>query len=423
MKENALVIGLGISGRAALQFLLKGGYSVSGVDVKNLSADPEIEKLRSSGVEIFSEKEFPSNAEFSLAVVSPGLSFTNPIIQLMLEKQVKIVSEVELGFSGNRQKTVAITGTNGKTTVTSLVEHVLNSSGRKAKAIGNIGFPVTGYFLNPDPDEILVVELSSYQLETVNFGGFDAAVLLNITPDHLDRYDDFTQYAKAKANVALCLKSGGELYVDSETAARFSSFFIHPFKVIEEEAGSLPGLPSMPRHDEFNALAAFALCRTFGVSSDEFLKGLASFKKPAHRIEFIREIRGVAYYDDSKGTNVDAVIQAVRSMKGEVVLIAGGVDKGSSYLPWKEAFTGKVKKLLLMGQAALKIYEELSLFFNVEIVDSLECAVARASEAASEGDAVLLSPGCSSFDMFVDYAHRGREFQKFVGLLDRRESK
>lgn len=411
MEKTALVVGLGVSGKAALHFLRHLGYQVAGVDKKDLRKDPSL-----VGIEVFTEKEFPREKIFSRVVVSPGISLEHPIVKESIIKGSQVTGEVELGFPCNKQKAIAITGTNGKTTVTYLVEHILKSCGKKARAIGNVGFSVTQYFLNPDFEEILVVELSSYQLETLKHPFFDAAVVLNITPDHLDRYDDFSHYAKAKSRIQHCLKEDGELYLQERVFSEFGAFFDKPFHVFDED-GQLE-LSGLANHDRDNALAAWALCNKMGVSREAFMQALKTFVKPAHRIEFIRQVRGVNYYDDSKGTNIDATIQAVKTMQGPVVLIAGGVDKGSSYKPWLEVFSGRVKQVFVLGEAAGKIYAELSLFFNVKIVDSLECAVKEASKVALEGDAVLLSPGCSSFDMFRDYAHRGREFQRFVSLLD-----
>ncbi|MES2198555.1 MAG: UDP-N-acetylmuramoyl-L-alanine--D-glutamate ligase [Chlamydiota bacterium] len=411
MQKTALVVGLGVSGKAALHFLRHLGYQITGVDKKDLKQD-----LGLVGVEVFTEEEFPIEREFTCVVVSPGISFEHAIIKQALARGSQVMGEVELGFQYSKQKAIAITGTNGKTTVTSLVEHVLRLSGEKVKAIGNIGFAVTQYFLNPDLEEILVVELSSYQLETLEHPFFDAAVLLNITPDHLDRYDSFSHYAKTKARIQGCLKEGGELYLQEQVADEFSSFFTSSYQILGKDKQL--ELENLAEHERCNILAAWALCQKMGISAARFMEGLQTFKKPSHRIEFVCQIKGVDYYDDSKGTNIDATIQAVKTMKGPVILIAGGVDKGSSYTFWKEVFLGKVKQVFVLGEAAEKIYAELSLFLNVKIVDSLERAVQEASRVALEGDTVLLSPGCSSFDMFRDYAHRGREFQKFVALLD-----
>ncbi len=402
MKRKALVIGLGISGKSASKFLLSLGYEVYGVDQK----EERVLEALSSGVKRLIE---PDLKGFFLVVISPGVPPTHPLIQQAILDGIDVVGEVELAFRYMKQRSVGITGTNGKTTVTLLVEHVLCSAGMKAKAIGNIGLPLTSYVEKVDFDEIAVIELSSYQLETLKSGYLDAAVILNITPDHLDRYSSLQEYAKTKISIERCIKPEGHLYVYEDVAEEYGSFFSFHFTSFGK------GLTS---HDLINVKAAELLCSSLGVSHEMFLKGLKTFKKPSHRIELIRELSQVSYYDDSKGTNVDAVIKAVSSMTGPTILIAGGVDKGSSYLPWKEAFQGKVKHLFLIGESALKIEEELGLFFNVQIVDSLANAVQSASSVAMPGDCVLLSPGCSSFDMFRDYVHRGEEFQRFVCLLE-----
>ncbi len=426
MQKKALVVGLGVSGKSALMFLKHLGFEVVCFDVKESLGLFE-------GSLVFSSIEPLLNFSFSLVVLSPGVSLEHPLVQHFLLQGVEVIGEAELAFSHFKGKAVAITGTNGKTTVTLLVEHVLKTSGRKAKALGNVGEPLAECLLREDPEEIIVAELSSYQLETLKTPVFTAAVILNITPDHLDRYQNMLAYASAKARLQHCVAEGGAFYVFEEVIDEFSELFSTSFYSIgtrnssflqvEEHVICSLGEPiftlpceykKLGKHDRLNALAAWALCSCLGVTQDEFLFALKSFKKPAHRIEFVATIDGVDFYDDSKGTNVDAVIKSVLTMKGPVVLIAGGVDKGSSYLPWKDSFKDKVKAIFVLGEASKKIEKELSLFFNVKIVDSLGEAVQKAKELACEGDSVLLSPGCSSFDMFRDYAHRGNEFQKFV---------
>lgn len=440
MKKRALVLGLGLSGKSAIKLLISQGYEVVGVDRKDFAKDEAVHLLISQGVQIFREDEFIEETFFSLVIVSPGISLNHPLVCINLQKGSRVMGEVDFALQYLQQKAVAITGTNGKTTVTLLVEHVLKEAGLKARAVGNVGASLAEYCLNPDPEEILVVELSSYQLESLDLPVFEAAVLLNITPDHLDRYTDLNAYAQAKARLQYCLTATGSLYLNEQVIAEFSPLFLTDFFslgwsnscnfYVEEgklwqEQNCIFQFPEsyslLGKHDYMNAAAAWLLCQKMGVSSELFIKALKTFAKPSHRIEFVKQVRGVSYYDDSKGTNIDAVIQAVSSLNSCLVLIAGGVDKGSSYLPWKEAFQGKVKKIFVLGQAATKISQELALFFNVEIVDSMEQAVLKAAGSADKGESVLLSPGCSSFDMFTDYAHRGREFQRCVQLLEEGE--
>jgi UDP-N-acetylmuramoylalanine--D-glutamate ligase len=287
--------------------------------------------------------------------------------------------------------------------------------------------------------EVFVVELSSFQLETLQAPFLDSAVLLNITPDHLDRYSSMEDYACAKLRIADLIKAHGKFFVENECFKQFSHLFktnhLHRYGYTTQcdlycdtKEVSLYGklafeLPIELRgrisHDVENMMASFALCSEMGVSTEAFLAALKTFKKPAHRIEFIRDLSGVRFYDDSKGTNIDAVVRAVDYVEGQIILIVGGVDKGAPYTPWIDAFGTKVKSICAIGQSAEKIYSELNPYISVEKFTSLEDAVVHAASIAREGDAVLLSPGCSSFDMFKDYAHRGEEFQRIVNALYR----
>ncbi len=412
----ALVLGLGVSGRSAAERLLRQGHAVIGVDDK-VGAD-SLKDLISKGMKRVVNDEEIDWSQIFLMVVSPGISPKHRLYQNAIAHGVEVTGEAELSLRGLKQPIVAITGTNGKTTVTLLVEHILNVSGVKAKALGNVGTPLSAY--ESDPDEVLVVELSSFQLETLSTLSFDAAVLLNITPDHLDRYASMEDYAKSKCHLQSLVKPQAPFFVCSQVVETFGSCLKSGYQLCERESieSFLPlKYRELGKHEWDNAAAAWALCKQFGISQKQFCQGLESFQKPHHRIEFAGSIDGVLFYDDSKGTNIDAVIQAVNAMKGPVILIAGGVDKGASYLLWKEIFQGKVKRIVALGQAAPKIYEELNPYFEMEIVDSLSCAVETAHSHAVRGDHILLSPGCSSYDMFRDYVHRGEEFQRKVQHL------
>lgn len=387
--KKVLVIGLGKSGLSALQLLNEQGKEGIGYDDAH-AHNPDIDWVQIGQV-----------------VVSPGVPPEHPLYQKALSLQIEVIGEAELALRSVKQSAVAITGTNGKTTVTLLTEHILKKAGIPARAVGNVGEPLS--MMRGSPEEVLVVELSSFQIETLRARVFDAAVLLNITPDHLDRYSDMRAYARAKCALEQCLKEGAPFFVQDGVLQEYGDLFTQPKKQMP-----VLTLPDMPRHDRENALAAYALCRCFGVSEAPFLHALSTFQKPAHRIEFVSEIDGICYYDDSKGTNIDAVIQAVHAMRGAVILIVGGVDKGASYLPWAHSFKGRVKQILALGQAARKIAEELEPFFALQVVSSLREAVERARQIAVSGDAVLLSPGCSSYDMFRDYVQRGEEFKRYV---------
>jgi len=438
--KRALVVGLGISGLAASELLIRDGYEVIGVDKRSetLKLLPEVQRLAALGLHIQSENSIDL-ANYQMMIVSPGIPPTHFLYQEASKRGIEILGEAQFALRRTRQPCIGITGTNGKTTATLLIEHILRSAGKKAKALGNIGQSLTSYFLNPDPDEIIVAELSSYQLETLHAPVIDAGIILNITPDHLDRYSNIAEYARAKCRIQLSLKPNSTFYVHANVLREYRDmllpdrlstfgfdrealFYVDGFRA-EKRGKSEPQiayeLPASLRgkwsiHDCENASAAWLLTQSFGVTIEQFIQALVSFNKPSHRIEHVANISGVDYYDDSKGTNIDAVIKAVNAMKGQVVLIAGGVDKGTSYEAWRNVFLGKVKKILAIGEARNKIAQETSSFCEVEIVDRLEEAVIKAAACAQEGECVLLSPGCASYDMFHDYAHRGEEFKRFV---------
>lgn len=434
--RHALVVGLGISGKSAAEFLLSYGVRVHGVDryARAMSSDSAIQQLMQRGLTIQSDSDLKELDSYDLIVVSPGVPPTHPLLLQAAHKGIEVCGEIELGCRFAKNRIVGITGTNGKTTVTLLITHVLNKTGKRARAVGNVGTPLTRELLTAPPDEILVLELSSYQLETLNQRVLDAGAILNITPDHLERYGSMTAYAAAKFKIGDCLKSGAPLYLEHKSAEAFP--FAHPSIPIkrygyasdielfcdltaifegDKRLFELPKpLQGRQSHDVENLMAAYGICMELDVDANAFVEAIKSFKKPSHRIEFIRSVDGVSYYDDSKGTNIDAVIRAVESLPGEIILIAGGVDKGSPYTPWTQCFTKKVKLICAIGQSADKIHEQISPTIPVEIYSSLEAAVQAAKNAASPGDNVLLSPGCSSFDMFRDYAHRGEVFQRAV---------
>lgn len=436
---KVLVVGLGISGRSAAAFLLHRGFSIRGVDrdVNMLNTNPEIQLLKKQGLHVSHEDEISDVKEYDLVVVSPGIPQDHRLYLKAIQHGVDVCGEIELGCRLVKNKMIGITGTNGKTTVTLLVAHALNSTGIKAKALGNVGVPLTKELIDVDPAEVLVVELSSYQLETMYQHVLDVAVLLNITPDHLDRYGSMDEYAKAKFIIGRCMKSSGKLFVEERAWKEYGRHYagkpvstygyttqstvytdLQSIYIHGKNQLILPSkYAGRASHDLENIMASFAICHEMGVSATQFLAALESFKKPSHRIEWVREKDGVDYYDDSKGTNIDATIRAVQTMPGPVVLIAGGVDKGSPYTPWVEAFANKVKCVCAIGQAADKIKCDLAGSVAVQLCRDLDEAVNVASGQAQAGDSVLLSPGCSSFDMFRDYAHRGDEFQRVVRKL------
>lgn len=433
--KRALVLGLGISGEGAIEFLLSQGMEVVGVDAN----EQAVLRAQKKGFNAQLDSSLGDAAGFDLVVTSPGWNPKQLLYKSALEKGIELIGETELALRHLKQPCLAITGTNGKTTVTLLCEHVLNASGIKARALGNVGSALCRYALHPNQDEVIVTELSSYQLETMQSSVFDGGVILNITPDHLDRYDSMHDYAKAKCHLAKCLKREAPLFVHEESLREFgallpegmstsygslptSSLWTDKQKIVfkGKEVALPESFAALGLHESENAAAAFALCSLYGVTPEQFSAALKNFRKPSHRIEFVKTINGISYYDDSKGTNIDAVLRAVEAMSGRVILVAGGVDKGSSYSPWISPFRNKVMGIAVIGQAADKMCHELGDAFKVEKHSSLEEAVQWAASLAQAGDTVLLSPGCASFDQFRDYVHRGEEFKRIVNLIERR---
>lgn len=409
-----LIVGMGRSGCGAAQLLLSRGAHVTGCDARmeSLLQTPAMESLIARGLIAVPESsiDIKNLALYDTIISSPGISPAHPILSAAREQNIRCMGEMELALRSihPNQRLLGITGTNGKTTVTLMVTHVLNACGITARAVGNVGVALCGEIDTAAPTDVLVVELSSYQLEPIQLPVLDAAVILNITPDHIDRHGSMLGYAQAKFQIGRCLKPAGRLFVQADVAADFPGL-----------TADLPveSYPADASHDVENARAAQLLCATLGVTASQFQQAVASFCKPAHRIEFVLRHGDVDFYNDSKGTNLDAVDRAVRAMRGPVVLIAGGVDKGFSYRAWLPTFRDKVRAIHAIGQAAPKLQQELSEVAPVRLAASLQEAVANAAADAQPGDSVLLSPGCASFDMFRDYAHRGDEFKKIVKEL------
>lgn len=441
--KKALVLGLGISGRSAVELLLHNSVNVvafddglAKIDIKLLSP------LLAKGLIIKETIDF-NMGQFDFVVVSPGIPQTHPLYQSAKSLGLKIIGEIELAcqfLKTKNQPIIGITGTNGKTTVTLLIEHILNFAGKPAKALGNMGIPLSSECLKNDlTSQVYVVELSSYQLETLETKVLDLGIILNVTPDHLDRYRSMHDYALAKFLMQNCLKDNGKLWIENNCYNNYGylltnncttqiygfnsncnlysdarSIYFNGFDEIKCPKGF-----EKKSHDLENILAAYGVCRELGVEPKDIIDAIECFKKPAHRIEFVKKIKNVSYYDDSKGTNIDAVIRAVESLNGDIVLIAGGVDKGSSYTPWIEAFANRVKCICAIGAASNKIKNELSHKIPVHQFETLENAIKYAANKAQGGDNVLLSPGCASFDMFRDYAHRGDEFKRIVNEFEK----
>jgi len=398
---KVLIIGMGKSGRGAARLMLKAGHEVVGIDQNPFNMD---------GVRLAFSGE-----TFDLAILSPGV----PPDAFAAMWKCEVIGEAELAFRFMKNRCIAVTGTNGKTTLTLLITHVLNHAGIKARCLGNIGESLTEYLLDPDPKEVIVAELSSFQLETMTTPAFECGVLLNITPDHLDRYPSFQAYAQTKCRLGELVS--GKLVISKEVEKEFGSF-LPRVKLETLNMDSYLQLTKKGRYlnkvGKDKACYAFAICKKFGVSWEVFEDACKTFQKPRHRLEWIHEIAGVRFYNDSKGTNVEATLYATRQVKGSIHLIAGGKSKHVSFAKWKQAFPGKVRGIFAIGETAEQIEKELNGAVSVKCFQSLQEAVRAAFTEAKKGEAIVLSPGCASFDLFSSYEERGEKFEECVFELE-----
>lgn len=354
-----------------------------------------------------------------LVVKSPGIASTHAWVVEAKKRNINVIGEIELAAQQLKEKIViGITGSNGKTSTTLFTTHLLQSCGFSAVAAGNVGVPLISVV--DDRAEILVVELSSFQLEDVQTPFLDSAVILNITPNHLDRYSSFEQYVEAKFRMQSCLKVGGTFYLAEEIINNFGNFLMPYWKEKVETIfplGYRDGKSGISTHEFENICVAFTLCQRFGIDEASVWEAVATFAKPPHRLEFVCQISGVSFINDSKATSVDALRKAIEAMQMPVVLIAGGVDKGGKFKELGSLFKKKVLKIFAIGEAAGRIQKELSTAVDVEKSSSLEKAVRDAFREAEKGDAILLSPACSSFDQFPNYEQRGVAFLEIVEKL------
>jgi UDP-N-acetylmuramoylalanine--D-glutamate ligase len=356
-----------------------------------------------------------------------------------------IIGELELGAEYLQGEVVAITGSNGKTTTTTLVGEILKAAGRPTLVGGNIGLPVTAMVDESTAETWSVIEVSSFQLETVETFKPRIAMVLNITPDHLDRHGTFEAYAAAKARITEFQTADDFLVLNAEdvttqkiaakTKAQIFWFsakrqikqgaFVHGesiFFAAKEGATPEPVMPVAEitlagAHNVENVLAAVCAARLAGVASETIRAAVAAFKAVEHRLEFVREVAGVRYYNDSKATNVDATMKAIEAFAGGVQLILGGKDKDSDYTTLAALVRERVKTVITIGSAAQKIEHQLAGVVKIERAETLECAVALAQTIAAPGDTVLLAPACASFDQFKNYEERGSVFKQLVAAL------
>ena len=439
--KKVLVVGLARTGRDCARFLVEHGARVLVTDLRSeQELKQELEALKEFSIEYRLGGEDAASVEgFDLVVPSPGVPQNNVLLQAAQRREIPIVSEIELAFRFLHAPLIAITGTNGKSTTTTLVGEIFRAAGKKVFVGGNLGTPMIDFV--SEAWEWGVAEISSFQLEWVQEFRPKIAVLLNLTEDHLDRYPDFAAYCRAKENIFGAQQPEDFAVLNREDPlvwrmkerirARVVSFgfaevddgvFATATEVVRrsgstEQRFPLKKVKIQGVHNVENIMASVAVAVTAGIDRDTIQRVLETFAGLEHRLEFVREKNGVRYYNDSKGTNVGAVVKSLASFSGPVILIAGGVDKGGSYAALNQEVKTKVRRLVLFGAARDVIAGALGNLAETVIVDNLEAAVRDAAAHAHPGDVVLLSPACSSFDMFRNYAERGRAFKNLVQAL------
>ncbi len=447
-EKRYLVAGTGKSGAAAAGLLKKQQMDVTLYDGnENLNIQgfyekhPELNDVKILLGELSAEEM----KGFDILVLSPGIPTDIPMVENMRNLGITVWGEVELAYAFSKGKVLAVTGTNGKTTTTSLLGEIMKSSFSDVKVVGNIGIPYTSVALDTREDTVTVAEISSFQLETIENFAPKVTAILNITPDHLNRHYTMENYTAVKESITknqgrdgICvlnyedevLRKFGEslplkvIYFSSRRELEEGLFYKDDCIYLAQEGKVTKILPVkelnlLGRHNYENVMAAAAMALGFGVDLEKIRKVLCNFQAVEHRIEYVTEKRGVKFYNDSKGTNPDAAIQGIRAMVRPTFLIGGGYDKQSAYGEWIDAFEGKVKELVLIGQTREAIAETARKhgFTNIILKDTLEEAVKLCYEHAKSGDAVLLSPACASWGMFTDYEERGRVFKEIVNSL------
>nr|WP_294491290.1 UDP-N-acetylmuramoyl-L-alanine--D-glutamate ligase [uncultured Mediterraneibacter sp.] len=443
--KKVLVFGSGISGEAAAALLYDQGADVLLYDGNEKLDVEKIRKKIPAGAEIVLGA-FPEEIldEISLVVMSPGVPTDLPVVEKMKNLSIPVWGEIELAYTYAKGDVLAITGTNGKTTTTTLLGEIMNRAADSVFVVGNIGTPYTGIASHTDENSVIVAEVSSFQLETIHAFRPRVSAILNITPDHLNRHHTMEAYIAAKERIAENQTSGDYCVLNYEdevlrgfgesTAAQvlyFSSrrklnrgVYLDGDSIIcciDEPVVvcKTKELQILGTHNYENVMAAVAMAYAYGVPIDTIREALRAFRGVEHRIEYVAEKNGVAYYNDSKGTNPDAAIRGIQAMNRPTILIGGGYDKDSSYDEWIRAFDGKVKKLVLLGATRQKIAETAGKlgFTDIVMADTFEEAFEKCVEYAVPGDAVLLSPACASWGMFKNYEERGDKFKELVEQL------
>jgi len=444
--KRMLVVGLARTGVATALFCAARGARVTATDTRTeKELGDAVAPLRTAGVALElggHRQELILDAD--VIIPSPGVPADAPLLQFARAKGVTIWSEIELAGRFLKGRLIGITGSNGKTTTTSLIEHILRNAGFSTVLAGNIGTPLISCVEKTSENTITVAELSSFQLELIEKFRPNISVFLNLTPDHLDRHHTLESYGTAKARIfenqtesdsavlnaddpgtTLYAPAKPQVYWFSRNQRVAQGAFVKESEILfrregaEETILKLADIPLAGAHNVENVLAAAAATRLAGAEPAAIAKGVRSFAGVEHRLEFVAEIGGVRFYNDSKATNVDATLKALDAFPGRILIILGGKDKGSDYTVLQAPLREKAILALLIGAAADKIEKQIAGSVAIEQAGTLERAVETAAHAARPGDVVLLAPACASFDQFQNFEHRGRVFKELVHQLER----
>jgi UDP-N-acetylmuramoylalanine--D-glutamate ligase len=434
--QNVAVLGAGLSGTAAALLLKAEGADVTVLDSaeeKNLLKST-LDNLREQGVRVIAGPAADADAtSYHFVVLSPGIDPLSPLAQNFSERKIEIIGELELGWRSCELPVIAVTGTNGKTTTTELLAQMLNACGQRTVACGNIGKPLCEVVRRQKDFDVLTVEVSSFQLETIQTFRPAVALWLNFAPDHLDRYRSVWEYREAKLRIFENQTADDIAIINAVENLRnlrarkitFSAYIDRAdFRLVEgsivyenEVVLRLADTKLRGSHNIENLMATLAAGRARGLSFAQMVPPLSSYQPRPHRCEFVRQVAEVEYVNDSKATNLDAVEKALAAQTKPVILIAGGKDKGFNFEPLRPLVKEKVKAVVLIGEMAERIARDWEGAVPCQMASSLADAVERAHAAARPGDVVLFSPGTSSFDMFKSYADRGDQFRTLVHAL------
>ena len=414
MSQKVLVAGTGISGISAAKLLLAQGGEVVLYDGNEKLSEEKLKAKFDEGAKVtivLGELKKTDLMGVELCVISPGIPLEAPFVAVIDEAKIPIWSEIELAYHCSKGKLAAITGTNGKTTTTALTGEIMRKFYKSVFVVGNIGDPYTAHALETTDESVTVAEVSSFQLETIMDFHPNVSAITNITPDHLDRHKTMECYIQVKEGITRN-QTEEDIFMDGD-------FIVYRHDGKNEKVLDVNELNIIGRHNHENVMTAVAIAIHLGVPMDMIREACREFKAVEHRIEYVRERFGVTYYNDSKGTNPDAAIQAIKAMPGPTLLIAGGYDKHSEYDEWIENFDGKVRYLVLIGQTRDKIAECAKKHGITDIMyaEDMQEAVQVCASYANAGDYVLLSPACASWGMFKNFEERGRIFKECVNAL------